>query len=95
MDIGLKLNQKYLVGRIGWVVQRPRKVAGDIGPERSILRLGQDLQKFPVSLFAKPLAKTKIFHFRKRPDLHVTISTNDDGFDVGIDLHRIGAKHIP
>ena len=72
-----------------------RKVPGNIGPERSILRLGQDLQKFPVSLFSKPLPKAKLFHPGKRPDLHVAISTDDDRFDVGIDRHRIGAQTYP
>src|SRR5271165_4136766 len=95
MDIGLKLNQEYLVGRIGLVVQRPRKVPCDIWPKRSILLQGKDLGKFPVSLFTKPLPKTKLLHSGKGPDLHVAISTDNDSFDVGIDPQRIGSEHVP
>jgi hypothetical protein len=65
MDIRLKFDEKYLVRRIGWVVQRSREVDRNIRPERGVLWLGQDLKKFPVPLFAKSFPEAEIFHLRK------------------------------
>ena len=55
----------------------------------------QDVREFPVSLFFISLKETEFFHPGKRPDMHVAIAADHDGFDIGVDRFRVGSKHIP